>query len=90
MALVAGAIGAVVVVLLVVFFLMMRKRGGDAEGAETIPPEQAPAPTEEPIAVHVDGAVVETPRFDEGHPATEAHPPPADVVEVHEVLEENG
>ena len=88
MALIAGAIGAVVVVLLVVFFLMIRKRGGDAEGTETIPPEQAPAPTEEPITV--DGAVVETPRFDEGPQVATPYPPPADAVEVQEVWEENG
>jgi hypothetical protein len=85
MALIAGAIGAVVVVLLVVFFLIIRKRGDDAEGDETIPPEQAP--TEEPI--DVGGAVVEAPRFDEGPQAATPYPPPAEVVEVQEVWEEN-
>ena len=87
MALVAGAIGAVVVVLLVVFFLMIRRRGGGTDAAETTPPEQAPAPTEEPITV--DGAIVETPGFDEGPQVATPHPPPADAVEVQEVWEEN-
>lgn len=82
---IAGAIGAVVVVLLVVFFLIVRKRGGSADEVETVPPEQAPK--EGPI--NVDSAVVETPRFDGGPPATEPYPPPAEVFEVQEVWEEN-
>jgi len=85
MALIAGVIAVVVVVLLVVFFLVIRKRGGSADEVKTVPTEQAP--TEEPIIV--DKAVVETPQFDAGPPATEPYPPPAEVVEVQEVWEEN-
>jgi len=85
MAFIAGAIGAVVIVLLVVFFLIKRKRDGTADAVEAVQPDQAPS--EGPILV--DEAIVETPRFDEGPPATQTYPPPAEVVEVQEVWEES-